>query len=61
MNALFLLEKGVEKENIVVTTEDGAEKENKLLLKNVAAAIAGEVSNAGMDSVYGKILDDMLP
>ena len=52
-----------EVENVVVAVVENQERlvsENNLVFRGAADAIKG-LSTAGMDSVYGKILDDMLP
>ena len=52
-----------EVENVVVAVVENQERlvsENNLVFRGAADAIKG-LSTAGMDSVHGKILDDMLP
>ena len=50
-----------EVENAVVVDEKRLINENKVVLKGAADAMAVKASNAGMDSVYGKVIDDMCP
>ena len=55
------LEKGVKDVVVaVVANEERLVAENKTVLRGAADAING-LSPTGMDSVYGKILDDMCP
>ena len=48
------------KDVVVVASEERLVAENKTVLRGAADAING-LSTAGMDSVYGKVIDDMCP
>ena len=46
---------------VVVASEERLVVENKTVLRGAADAMEGKINNIDMDSVYGKILDDMCP
>ena len=55
------LEKEVKDVVVVVESEERLVVENKTVLRGAADAMEGKINNIDMDSVYGKILDDMCP
>jgi len=55
------LEKEVKDVVVVVASEERLVVENKTVLRGAADAMEGKINNIDMDSVYGKILDDMCP